>query len=161
MKKVFGIAGLLLALVACNKIETQNQPAGGAEGIPFSATVSLGDSPATKALAENGSTLTATWDAGEKVALIHNSVIDEMTVSSVSGGSATITGIITGTPTDGDAVTIIYPSSAADGATGDIKTDLLYAQFESAVLRLTVSGDPSVTDVVNRIDEILKGLARK
>ena len=128
MKKVFGIAALLLALVACNKIETQNQPAGGAEGIPFSATVSLGDSPATKALAENGSTLTATWDAGEKVALIHNSVIDEMTVSSVSGGSATITGTITGTPTDGDAVTIIYPSSAADGATGDIKTDLLYAQ---------------------------------
>ena len=39
--------------------------------------------------------------------------------------------------------------------------DILYAQFESAVLRLTVSGDPSVTDVVNRIDEVLKGLARK
>ena len=46
-------------------------------------------------------------------------------------------------------------------ANPDVYTDLLYAQFESAVLRLTVSGDPSVTDVVNRIDEILKGLARK
>ena len=43
----------------------------------------------------------------------------------------------------------------------DVYTDLLYAQFESAVLRLTVSGDAALTDVMNRIDELLKGLARK
>ena len=43
----------------------------------------------------------------------------------------------------------------------DVYTDLLYAQFESAVLRLTVSGDASMTDVVNRIDEILRSLERK
>ena len=127
-KSVFGIAAMLLALVACNKIETGNQPVGNAEGIPFSATVSLGNNVATKALAESGSTITATWAEGEKVALIHNDVSDEMTVSSVSGGSATISGTITGTPADGDAVTIIYPSSAAAGTTGNIKADLLYAQ---------------------------------
>ncbi|MBP5518145.1 MAG: DUF1566 domain-containing protein [Bacteroidales bacterium] len=127
-KTVFGIATLLLALSACNKIETIDQPVGMADGIPFSATVSLGDNAATKALAENGSTITASWAEGEKVALIHNGVSDEMTVSSVSGGSATISGTITGTPADGDAVTIIYPSSAADGTTGNIKADLLYAQ---------------------------------
>jgi len=128
MKKVFGIAALLLAFAACNKIETESQVADKTEGIPFSATVSLGDNAATKALAESGSTITATWEAGEKVALIHNGVSDEMTVSSVSGGSATITGTITGSPADGDPVTIIYPSSAADGTTGNIKADLLYAQ---------------------------------
>ena len=43
----------------------------------------------------------------------------------------------------------------------DVYTDLLYAQFESAVLRLTVSGDAALTDVMNRIDELLKGLERK
>ena len=43
----------------------------------------------------------------------------------------------------------------------DVYTDLLYAQFESAVLRLTVSGDATMTDVVNRIDEILRSLERK
>ena len=128
MKKVFGIAALLLAFVACNKIETEKQVTENTDGIPFTATVSLGDNAATKALAESGSTITATWAEGEKVALIHNGVSDEMTVSSVSGGSATITGTITGTPADGDAVTIIYPSSAADGTTGNIKADLLYAQ---------------------------------
>ena len=46
-------------------------------------------------------------------------------------------------------------------ANPDVYTDLFYAQFESAVLRLTVSGDAAVTDVVNRIDEILKGLERR
>ena len=127
MKKVFGIAALLLAFVACNKVETEIQPVEKSDGIPFSATVSLGDNAATKALAESGSTITATWAEGEKVALIHNGVSDEMTVSSVSGGSATITGTIT-SPVDGEDVTIIYPSSAADGTTGNIKADLLYAQ---------------------------------
>lgn len=43
----------------------------------------------------------------------------------------------------------------------DIITDLLYAQFESAVLRLGVSGDAVQTDVVDRIDEILKGIEKK
>ena len=43
----------------------------------------------------------------------------------------------------------------------DVYTDLLYAQFESAVLRLSVSGDAALTDVMNRIDEVLKGLMRK
>ena len=126
-KSVFGIAALLLAFAACNKIETESQVADKTEGIPFSATVSLGNNAATKALAENGSTITASWAEGEKVALIHNGVSDEMTVSSVSGGSATITGTIT-SPADGEDVTIIYPSSAADGTTGNIKADLLYAQ---------------------------------
>ena len=46
-------------------------------------------------------------------------------------------------------------------ANPDTYTDILYAQFESAVLRLTVSGDAAMTDVVNRIDEIIRGLERK
>ncbi len=50
-----------------------------------------------------------------------------MTVSSVSEGIATITGTIT-SASDGEAVTIIYPSSAADGSTGNIKADLLSVQ---------------------------------
>ncbi len=46
-------------------------------------------------------------------------------------------------------------------ANPDVYTDLLYAQFESAALRLTISGDGSMTDVLNRIDEILRSLERK
>ena len=124
MKKVFGIAAMLLALSACNKIESENK----AEGIPFTATISLSANEVTKALAESGSTLEATWAVGEKVALIHNGKCDEMEVESVNAGSATITGTITGSPSDGDAVTIIYPYSAVDLAYGTVKSNLLSAQ---------------------------------
>ena len=117
MKKVFGIAAMLLALAACNKIETNVQPVENNEGIPFSATISVGNNATTKALAESGSTIVATWAVDETVALIHNGVKDEMTVSAVNEGVATITGTITGSPSDGDAVTVIYPASAADGFT--------------------------------------------
>ena len=43
----------------------------------------------------------------------------------------------------------------------DVMTDILYAQFESAVLRLGVSGDAVQADVLDRIDEILKGIERR
>ena len=43
----------------------------------------------------------------------------------------------------------------------DVVTDILYAQFESAVLRLAVSGDAVQTDVLDRIDEILKRLEKR
>ena len=119
---------MLLALAACNKIETNVQPVENNEGIPFSATISVGNNATTKALAESGSTIVATWAVDETVALIHNGVKDEMTVSAVNEGVATITGTITGSPSDGDAVTVIYPASAADGTTGKIKANLLYAQ---------------------------------
>ena len=128
MKKVFGIAAMLLALAACNKVETEVQPVENNEGIPFSATISVGNNTDTKALAESGTTIVATWAVDETVALIHNGVKDEMTVSAVNAGVATITGTITGSPSNGDAVTVIYPASAADGTTGNIKADLLYEQ---------------------------------
>jgi hypothetical protein len=62
------------------------------------------------------------------VALIHKGVKDEMTVSAVNADVATITGTITGSPSGGDAVTIIYPSDAADGTTGNVKSDWLSSQ---------------------------------
>ena len=40
----------------------------------------------------------------------------------------------------------------------DLYTDLFYTQFESALLRLAVSHDASITDSLDRIDELLKGL---
>lgn len=55
----------------------------------------------------------------------------------------------------------IHYGEFRDDVNPDVYTDLLYAQFESAVLRLTVSGDAAMTDVVNRIDEILRSLERK
>ena len=130
-------AALALTMTACSKdddgltpqpAEQQPTEQTTGRGIPFTATISIGEGGMTRALADGGTTLTATWAEGEKVALIHNGVSDEMTVASVSGGVATITGDITGSPTDGDDVTIIYPATAAKGATGEVKASLLKTQ---------------------------------
>ena len=130
-------AAVALTLAACSKdddgltpqpAEQQPTEQTTGRGIPFTATISIGEGGTTRALVDGGTTLTATWAEGEKVALIHNGVSDEMTVASVSGGVATITGDITGSPSDGDAVTIIYPATAAKGTTGDVKGNLLKTQ---------------------------------
>ena len=131
------MAALALTMTACSKdddgltpqpAEQQPTEQTTGRGIPFTATISIGEGDMTRALADGGTTLTATWEEGEKVALIHNGVSDEMTVASVSGGKATITGDITGSPSDGDAVTIIYPATAAKGTTGKVKGNLLKTQ---------------------------------
>ena len=129
--KLFFMAALALMTAACsnddNDLATQ-QPQK-AQGIPFTATISIGgDKASNRALAEDGNTLVATWAVDDEVALIHNGVKDVMTVASVSAGVATITGTITGSPADGDPVTIIYPATAADGTTGNVKAGLLHAQ---------------------------------
>ena len=137
MKQLFklfkggAIAAMALMISACSSNdmeETALQPNNKADGIPFTATIRVGESATTRALTEDGATIVPSWAEGDKVALIHGSINDEMTVSSVSDGVATITGNITGSPANGDAVTIIYPSSAVDATTKDIKADLLTNQ---------------------------------
>ena len=130
--KLFFMAALALMTAACSNDDNDiaKQPAK-AEGIPFTATISLAnDGATTRALAENGTAIEATWAEGEKVALIHNNVSDEMTISSVNEGMATISGTITGSPSNGDAVTIVYPASAVDKYSWpiDAKADLLATQ---------------------------------
>ena len=127
--KLFFMAALALMTAACSNDDNDiaQQPAK-AEGIPFTATISIGgDKASNRALSESGSTLVATWAVNDEVALIHNGVIDKVTVASVSGGVATISGTIT-SDTDGASVTVIYPYDAADGTTGNVKAGLLAAQ---------------------------------
>ncbi len=159
--KLFFMAALALMTAACSNDDNDlaQQPAK-AEGIPFTATISIGgDKASNRALAEDGNTLVATWAEGDKVALIHDGVNDEMEVASVSGGVATITGTITSATDDAD-VTVIYPATAADGATGKVKAGLLHAQSGATLAdvaskydvrkgtgKLQVSGDPAVASL--------------
>ena len=85
--KFFLMAALALTFAACsnddNDIQTSAQQPQKAEGIPFTATISIGESATTRALSESGTGLAASWAEGEKVALIHNGVNDEMEVTTV------------------------------------------------------------------------------
>ena len=137
MKKLFGLAAILLALAACNKIELVVEPTDQTEtqeGIPFKATITQTSS---KALADAGTTLTATWAVNEKIALVYEisygggsptKYLVEANVDSVEGGTAIISATLSGVPDDNTPVTLIYPASAVDGTTKELKSKLLVAQ---------------------------------
>ena len=128
--RLFSFAALALALAACsNDIDQPSQKSAG-QGIPFSATISMGNAP-TRVLTEDTETQTikSAWQMGEKVALIHGKVVDVMVVDEVAeDGQALISGELTGNPADGDAVTVVYPAFAVDTNTKAVKADLLAAQ---------------------------------
>ena len=153
-------AALALTMVACTSDELTQQPsqpeADGSKGIPFTATISSkADTRAITEDTDNG-TLKTSWEVNEEVALIHedskgNTVVDKMTVSAVDATTktATITGIITGSPTDGDVVRLLYPYSAANES-GEVRDDLLNVQagtldFIEENLDLRMSGGATPT----------------
>ena len=131
--KFFFMAALALMTAACSNDDNDltQQPAK-AEGIPFTATISLDQSATTRALTENGTTIEATWATGEKVALIYTvsatTYVKEAEVTPQGDGTATISTTLEGSPADDTDVTIVYPASAVDGTTKDVKTDLLASQ---------------------------------
>ena len=127
--KIFSMFALSVMMAACTSDEIEQvEKSQKTDGIPFFATISLDESASTRALTESGTDINAAWADGEKVALVHNGVVDEMSVTPTGDGKATISGTITGSPMNGDAVTVIYPASAVDVSTKDVKVDLLMNQ---------------------------------
>lgn len=125
--KIFSLAVLALLTAACSSDIAPEQQ--GSRVIPFTATLSAGTAT-TRAIEEEDDRLVTYWEKKEKVALIHDGVMDVMEVTDVDDetGAATISGNLTGDPQDGDDVTVIYPASAVDGETLDVKDDLLKEQ---------------------------------
>ena len=134
--KIFLMAALALMTAACsnddNDVQTPAEQPAKAEGIPFTATISIGESASTRALTENGTTIEATWATGEKVALIYKvsatTYLKEAEVTPQGDGTATISTTLEGSPVDDTDVTIVYPYSAVDESTKDVKTGLLDLQ---------------------------------
>lgn len=132
--RILSLAVLALTMAACSNDTEQPtavQPAPGnaGEGIPFSATIATG-SATTRALTEENGTIISTWAKGEQVALIHNDVVDVMTIENDpdENGNVTITGTLEGSPKNNDDVTVVFPASAVDKDEKAVKTDLLNAQ---------------------------------
>lgn len=116
-----------------------------AEGMPFSATINAtdvvvedgcSDSPSgpAKALDDpgtSGKTINFRFKVNEKVALVYTvgstKYLVQANVASIesNGEKANITATLTGNPTTGTHVTAIFPYSAVDATTKDIKPDLL------------------------------------
>ena len=137
MKKVFGIAALLLALAACNKVETEITPVeqpSDSKGITITATLAPKTAD-TKAVADGGNKITVTWAENEKIAILYEvsgtRYASEATIKTVdASGTATIEfTVVSGTP-DNTACTLVYPYSAAKDDKSGVKdaATLLAAQ---------------------------------
>lgn len=133
--KYLAMAALATVIGACSNDDNEltQQPAK-AKGIPFTATISLEKIATTRALTEDteNKKILATWATGEKVALIYNvgttPYKTDATVTKQTDGTATINATLQEGATNGSDVTIIYPATAADGTTGNVKANLLASQ---------------------------------
>lgn len=147
--KYLTMAALALMMTACssddNDIVTPDQPVK-AEGIPFTATITVDNGATTRALAESGTTIEATWADNEQVALIYTvgstAYKTDASVKAQGDGTATISATLQTGVATGDDVTIIYPASAADGTTGNVISNLLAAQDGT----LTGTGGTSIAE---------------
>ena len=132
------MAALALMTAACSNDDNDitRQPAK-AEGIPFTATIGMGDSQ-TRALSDpdGDGKIQATWADGEHVALVYKvggtTVVTDAEVTKQTDNSATISATIDAGVTTGTAVTLIYPYSAVNLTAGDdygkVRSDLFTAQ---------------------------------
>ena len=136
MKKVFGIAALL-ALAACNKVETEITPVeqpSDSKGITITATLAPKTAD-TKAVADGGDKITVTWAENEHIAILYDkdgAQVADATITAVDGttGAATISFTVVSGTADNTACTLVYPYSAAKDDKSGVKdaATLLSAQ---------------------------------
>ena len=152
---------MALTMAACSSddnIVAQSQSAETAVTIPFEATI--GNSTGTRGLTENSESkaITAKWEVGEKVALIHGETIDVMNITKVDdNGVATIRGGITSTESapvkNGDGVFVVYFGSEAQGMT-DFTTGL-QAHYALSKLEYNATAIDEVDDIFFVADSLV------
>ena len=162
MKKVFGIAALLLALAACNK-ETEITPVeqpSDSKGITITATLAP-KTAVTKAVADNGDNkITVTWAENEHIAILYDkdgAQVADATITAVDGttGAATISFTVVSGTADNTACTLVYPYSAAKDDKSGVKdaATLLSAQDGTLNANLDVRvGDGTIQTTTPGLD---------
>lgn len=128
MKKriIFALAVFALAAISCTPKEELKE-----QGVPFKATITA-EQLVSRAVTDNGTTLTTNWAVDETIALIYevSSVAynTTATITSVAAGSATISATLQSGVTDGTSVSIVYPASAVSGTSDVILESVITTQ---------------------------------
>ena len=130
--KLFSMAAAALLMAACSNSDDFDvqKPAETAGVYHFEATIAAPDADATMRTVYTEVTestdpdykkIKVAWKVGDKIALVHNGVVDEAEVKTVDNvtGKATIEADITGSPSDNDDVYLAYPFDAVASATPD------------------------------------------
>lgn len=135
--KIFMMAALALMIAACSNDESEQTlaPQPNADGeITVTATIDVNDGSAlTRAVADNGTTITSGLAVDEQIAVLFSDGTDNLkrtaTVKSITAGTATIEFTIPSALANNTACTLVYPATAAKADNTDVDT---YANLLSA-----------------------------
>lgn len=138
-KLFFSLAALALMMAACSSDDiATGQSDAKVRTVPFKAVISADAGTRGLSEATDGKTITVDWEKDEQVALVHGLNIDILSVESVDGGNATISGDITD-PTDGESVFVVYAGQSSE-AMSDFK-DILEAYADDQALTAYTEAD--------------------
>lgn len=135
--KIFMMAALALVMTACsNDDNDQTALKPNADGeITVTATIDVNDGSAlTRAVADNGTTITSGLAVDEQIAVLFSDGTSNLkrtaTVKSITAGTATIEFTIPSALANNTACTLVYPATAAKADNTDVDTyaNLLAAQ---------------------------------
>ena len=114
------------------------------DGYPISiSAVKAGSDDITRALSLSGDDLSTAWAEGEKVYVYKNDAgekVATLTPTNISGVSCTLTGIITGTYTTSDKLTLYYLKEKGAGYTGQLGTiEDIAANFDLSKAEVSIT----------------------
>ena len=114
------------------------------DGYPISiSAVKAGSDDITRALSLSGDELSTSWGADEKVYVYKNDAgekVAELTPTNISGTSCTLTGIITGTYTTSDKLTLYYLKDKGADYTGQLGTiEDIAANFDLSKAEVSIT----------------------
>ena len=118
--KLFSIAAAALMMVACSTDDLTQQTQIKTGEMQFSATIAAPSGTTRTTYNVDGDIIKVAWGENDEIALVHNKVKDVAKVKTInSDGSATIEGILTGSPKDEDPIQLFYPAALISGVTSD------------------------------------------
>lgn len=124
--RLFSMAAVALMMCACSEDVIEQKEAPAAKGMPFKATISMGGATRTTMTEGTGSDagkMLVEWKTGDEVAICYGDGTtgykDVFTVTPVGDGTATISGTLSGTATQGQAVTVYYPAAMVTSVDND------------------------------------------
>lgn len=152
--KLFSMAALILTMAACSSDDnvTEQQPEQTQKTIHFKATIGLEKGTATRTTYYEDETngIDVAWTKGDKIALIHNGVINVVLVDKVDSETknATIEGKITVTEGMSTDVKLVYPAEIVNEATGGTN----YSFDESYIATKGLNQDGTLEYIAQNLD---------
>lgn len=151
MKKTFYYVMAILALAACNskieqpETEPVQEPSTGVPAIGKTYSVTVNAGRVTRALADAGSSLTATWTAGDEIS-VYSGDSNVGTLTAASDGAATkFTGTITGDFNQNDELELRYLSGSYTSQDGTLEGIASSCDYATATVTITAVSGSSLT----------------